>query len=645
MTAEGHPLKNRIAGIINRLNNGMHEREETIAVSLLAALAGQNAFLLGPPGTAKSLIARRIACAFAEKESDIKFFAYLMQRFSTPDEVFGPISVQKLKEDTYFRQTDRFLPWAEFAFLDEIWKASPAILNTLLTIVNERIFRNGATEDRVSLKALIAASNETPPDGQGLEALYDRFIVRLHVPQMRDPENFKNLLASSQVKDSVDVGDLAISTKEWDKWRKDIQNVKLSPETTKVVMLVKNELDKNAGKKSGVYVSDRRWQKAMLIVKAAAFFCDRHQTNLADALLLRHCLWTTDKNRDAVIKIVEKAVKESGLSTGYDFHDLIKQKEVLRARILQARIKKELPHGEKKNIYKTEKTEDGVECYKAVVFSGDARIGYVYSYPQELYMPVVQVDEKRAFYPLNKDGSQHQQFICQYADDQSVLIVVNPDHYYSHHDISLTHKGKPETYSTNIVWPLERSDTEKTANGVVCYKVSVWRGVDVTDFNNQLYMPVAEVNKEGEFYPLNERGEEERYFICESDGKGSVRIGGNAGIENHTYRHVSHHENDRSQQGWVTWSLKAKDHEQFNSPDTGQRLVADIRKDVAKLTGQFREIKDAVKKQRESFHKDLDSPFVPDEKSKLALDGVDEQLDEIEVALQDCGAMHELAKD
>ena len=536
MTAEGHPLKNRIAGIINCLNNGMHEREETIAVSLLAALAGQNAFLLGPPGTAKSLIARRIACAFAEKQ----FFAYLMQRFSTPEEVFGPVSIAELKNDKYVRKPEGFLPRADFAFLDEIWKASPAILNTLLTIINEGLFRNGATEDRVSLKALIAASNETPPDGQGLEALYDRFIVRLHVPPMRDPDNFVKLLAYSQV-EVRGVGDLAISTKEWDKWRKGIQKVKLSPETTNVVMLVKNELDKKnklakkADKKSGVYVSDRRWQKAMLIVKAAAFFCDRHQTNLADALLLRHCLWTTDKNRDAVIKIVEKAVKDSGFSTGRDFGKLIEQKEQLHAN-----MKKALLHDE--NVYKTEML-GGTECYKAVV----------------------------------------------------------------------------------------------------------WHGSYSTDRQQDIYMSVSAVNASATdkkwYSPWSENGEVNKNLAFQAAGAASVRIQSKG---NYDYRYISLSQgNDRNNQ--ITCRLKVLFHKgairEFDSPGTRQRLTASFREDVAKLVGQFREVKSAVENQRETFRKELDSPFVPEEKSKIALEGVDNQLSEIDAALQDCEHMHELAKD
>ena len=121
-------MKKRITKIVEILNKGIHEREETIAVSFLAALSGQNIFLFGPPGTAKSLIARRLSHAFETNS----YFEYLMHRFSTPEEVFGPVSITELKKDNFVRKTEGFLPQSDFAFLDEIWKSSPSILNTLL---------------------------------------------------------------------------------------------------------------------------------------------------------------------------------------------------------------------------------------------------------------------------------------------------------------------------------------------------------------------------------------------------------------------------------------------------------------------------------------------------------------------------------
>ena len=193
-------LKERIQELLRLLSAGMHEREEIVAVSLLGALSGQNTFLYGPPGTAKSLISRRIACGFDEPS----YFECLMNRFSTPEEVFGPVSIKELKEDRYVRKTEGYLPKADFAFLDEIWKSSPAILNSLLTLINERIYRNGDHVEQAPLKALIAASNETPDDNQGLDALYDRFIVRLIVPPIAQSNHFDNLLDSPPTEAKVE---------------------------------------------------------------------------------------------------------------------------------------------------------------------------------------------------------------------------------------------------------------------------------------------------------------------------------------------------------------------------------------------------------------------------------------------------------
>lgn len=320
--------KNKISNLITAISSGLFEREHIVANVLLAVIAGQSVFLYGVPGTAKSLIARRISLAF----KDAKHFEYLMQRFSTPDEVFGPVDIKELKEGRYIRKIEGYLPSANFAFLDEIFKSSPAILNTLLTIINEKIFRNDGKDVKVPLHALIAASNETPAQGSGLEALYDRLNMRLLVEPLKEWDNFKNLIEGKFEEANVS-DDEKITLDELNLITNGAKAVKFSPQSLEIIkeireniekLNVKNDQDDSSDpyqqsrqetsdeqilqeNQSQIYVSDRRWKNLAHILKTSAFLNDRSEVLPADVLLLANCLWSEKEQIEAIKNIVTQS--------------------------------------------------------------------------------------------------------------------------------------------------------------------------------------------------------------------------------------------------------------------------------------------------------------------------------------------------
>ena len=175
------PLVQRYLDLERDLNSVLFERDEAIRCALVALLTRQHIVLLGPPGTAKSMLVTELANRISPATGGgLRSFVWLMTRFTTPEELFGPISVQGMKKDEYRRILTNKLPEAELVFLDEVFKANSAVLNALLTILNERQFDNGPARLAVPLISLFGASNEMP-QGEDLAALWDRFALRVMV--------------------------------------------------------------------------------------------------------------------------------------------------------------------------------------------------------------------------------------------------------------------------------------------------------------------------------------------------------------------------------------------------------------------------------------------------------------------------------
>jgi MoxR-like ATPase len=340
-------VKSRIIPLLKELNTGIYEKEEVIAIAVLTAIAGESLFLLGPPGVGKSLIARRLKYAFKDGSA----FEYLMSHFSTPDEIFGPVSIAKLKDaDTYERISTGYLPEASVVFLDEIWKAGSSIQNALLTVLHEKRYRNGNKEIQIPMKLLIAASNELPAQGQGLEALWDRFLMRVKMEGIRDPEQFRAMITMPRSFDASPdpVGeDHKITDADYAAWSRGIDAITLPDHVFAVLMYLKSRCTRAAGNQdAGVLEdcahpeglsqkSDRRWRKILRVLRTSAFLNDRKQVDLMDCFLITHCLWHDVHEQAAATRLVHEAIEQHGYTAHLDFPGIREELKALQAEITQ----------------------------------------------------------------------------------------------------------------------------------------------------------------------------------------------------------------------------------------------------------------------------------------------------------------------
>lgn len=304
-TAKAVAAAPEVADLSRRLQDGARQlqaqflgKEEIIRLLFISAVAGEHLVMVGPPGTAKSALLRSFAQVI-----EARYFDYLLTRFTEPNEIFGPVDIKAFREGSYRRRTEGMIPKAEVIFLDEIFKANSAILNSLLTLLNSRRFTHGNVTERVPLISMYAASNEVPTD-DALSALFDRFLLRVRVDYL-DSYHFRGLLQKG----------IELEAKGMDPDAEQLQPVITGAELLSLQRRFGDLLDFSEEflatfkglvfqiRSEGIGLSDRRIVKLLKLFAASAVFDGRDRVNDSDLFVLRH-VWNTPEQEEILQEVV-----------------------------------------------------------------------------------------------------------------------------------------------------------------------------------------------------------------------------------------------------------------------------------------------------------------------------------------------------
>jgi len=271
-------MHDKLQKIEKTLNSYFVERADEIHGLTLGVISGNNILYLGPPGVGKSLLVN----SWAKLIDKSNYFSWLLTAYSTPEELAGPYSLKGLESDKFLRNTTGKLPEADIAFIDETWKGNSGVLNFLLTILNERIFFNDGKPVNIPLLTLVGASNELPEEGDGLEAMLDRFTLKYMVKPIKESSNFVKMMQSEPIKNAP-----LISLEDILSIRKAVKKVTVSKDIIEIIANLKTSLNDK-----GIKVSDRSYKGCINLLKAEAYYQKRDTVLEGDLDILQHVMWS-----------------------------------------------------------------------------------------------------------------------------------------------------------------------------------------------------------------------------------------------------------------------------------------------------------------------------------------------------------------
>ncbi|MFO0696697.1 MAG: AAA family ATPase [Polyangiales bacterium] len=288
----------KLKSVARTLEGAFLGKSETVRLMLIAAVAGEHVVLVGAPGTAKSALVRLFS-----KLVQARYFEYLLTRFTEPNELFGPIDIAAFQKGEYTRRTEGMLPEAEIVFLDEIFKANSAILNSLLSVLNERRYTVGGQVKKVPLLSAFAASNEVPNEEE-LMAVFDRFLLRVRSDNL-DSYHFHDLLLRGiehevkTVEGRFDALEPILTSADLHALQAGLgARMKFSDDFLAAYKGLVFQI-----RAEGISVSDRRAIKLLKLFSASAYLDGRQQPDASDFFVLRH-IWNSVEQQEILDGLV-----------------------------------------------------------------------------------------------------------------------------------------------------------------------------------------------------------------------------------------------------------------------------------------------------------------------------------------------------